>query len=132
MTTDIERDDEALLAPYLDAARKVPAPSADFMTRVLADADAVHADRSAAGPALAGARPGLGFWSGIRSALGGWPAVAGLAAATVAGVWIGFAQPGATGTSMAPLLNLAGLQADNGDWLVDPDGSGFVQLATEG
>jgi len=66
-------------------------PSDDLVARVLADADAVQAG---AGPAQA-VQPKQNLWMRMTDALGGWPAVSGLAAATLAGVWIGVAPPAA-------------------------------------
>jgi hypothetical protein len=57
------------------------------MARVMADADA-HMPR-----AVRGAAAPVSLWSAILTALGGAGALAGLSTATLAGVWIGFAQP---------------------------------------
>jgi len=78
-----EHDLDALLAAAAkDAAQ---APSGDLMARVLADAEAMQPQAASLAPA-----PRRGVLAGIVSALGGWPSLGGLAAATVAGVWIGF------------------------------------------
>lgn len=71
-------------------AQTVPA---DLMARVMADAEAVQrtADQPLAGRQRA-AKP-TGFWAGLVAAIGGGPALAGLSTATLAGLWIGFAQP---------------------------------------
>ncbi|HHI69588.1 MAG TPA: dihydroorotate dehydrogenase [Rhodobacteraceae bacterium] len=63
-------------------------PSNDLLRRVMADAEAALPDfeRSAD-------KAKSGVFSVLWRAIGGWPVVAGLAAATVAGVWIGFSQP---------------------------------------
>jgi hypothetical protein len=67
-----------------------PAPSQALMSSVLADAMATQAAfQTSAAPAA----PALGFWAAMGVAIGGWPAVTGLAAATVAGVWIGVSPP---------------------------------------
>jgi hypothetical protein len=69
-------------------------PSDALMARVMADADAVLAERRG-GPVDAPApRAPWGWLRGVIGAIGGWPAVAGLATATVAGIWVGYAQPG--------------------------------------
>lgn len=84
---------EALLAPFFTAARETaPAPSPDLMARVMADAEAVQAQQGA----VAGARPAApraGPWARLAQGLGGWPAMAGLGAAGLAGVWIGLSLP---------------------------------------
>jgi hypothetical protein len=74
-------------------------PSHALMARVLADADDVQAamrSKQAAAP--------IGLWTRILDALGGWPAVSGLAAATVAGIWIGVAPPTSVQDLTASLL----------------------------
>jgi hypothetical protein len=80
-------DLDAFFAAEIEEA---PAPSQALMSAVLADAMTTQAAFQA--PAL-GARPALGLWAAIGVAIGGWPAVTGLAAATVAGVWIGVSPP---------------------------------------
>ncbi len=74
-----------------DLARGVAPPvSDDLMARILADANAavavpVHP------PAVASPSPG--GWRGWVEAIGGWPAMGGLALATVVGVVIGINPP---------------------------------------
>jgi hypothetical protein len=82
---DIDLDD------FFNAARagRNDAPASDvLMARVLADADA-HQPR----PVVIRA-PVVGLWGRLLAAIGGGPALAGLSTAALAGVWIGFAQPG--------------------------------------
>lgn len=75
------------LTGFFDAARDaVPQPDAALHARIMADADAVLKARAPSVP-----RPSV--WRGILAALGGWPTFAGLATATVAGVWIGVSPP---------------------------------------
>ncbi|MEM9473669.1 MAG: hypothetical protein AAGA71_00115 [Pseudomonadota bacterium] len=86
--TMTERDP---LDDFFDAARaRPPAPDPALMARVLADAEAQAAAREAPVPVRSG-----GF-AGILRGLGGWPALAGFATATAAGVWIGVALPDVT------------------------------------
>ncbi len=85
--------DEAELEGLFTAARgTAPAPSDALMARILADADA-----ALPGPGHASAtvplRAGGGWLSRVLDGIGGWPAAAGLAAATVAGLAIGIATP---------------------------------------
>ena len=72
------------------AARAAPAlPSAALSSRVLADA-AAECPR----PALAMPRPSRpGVLARLRAVFGGGGALAGMVTATLAGFWIGFAQP---------------------------------------
>ena len=65
-------------------------PDDALLARVLADADEVQAGFAP----VPTTRPVTGsLWERLRDGLGGWPAVSGLAAATVAGIWIGVAPP---------------------------------------
>ena len=84
---------DALLALAAQAAQVAAvAPSADLMARIVADADAVAEAREASIEPGARSRP-RGRMRALLVAIGGWPAMAGLATATVAGVWIGYASP---------------------------------------
>lgn len=115
--TDDDKGREAALEAFFDAARDcAPVASADLLARVLDGAEAeqtrIAARRAVTPP------PRAGLWARIRQGLGGYPAVAGLAAAGLAGVWIGLALP-------EVLLDGAGV-----DYVVDvaPD----LVLETEG
>ena len=77
-----------------------PIPSADLTVRIVADAQAVQ---STFRPAPAPARPRR--WAGWIAAMGGNGVLAGLATATLAGLWLGFAQP-------APVLTLTQTVSD--------------------
>ena len=76
---------------FFKAARaQSPVPGDDLMARVLADAAALQPQGAAS----------AGLWSrlvsraqGLRQEMGGWPAMTGLAAATVAGIWVGSVAP---------------------------------------
>lgn len=92
-----ERDrEDSFLDALLDEERRVrtgadPEVSADLMARVLADAERVQAGFATVAPRAAPPRAGL--WAQIGAALGGWPAMAGLAAASVCGLWLGISPP---------------------------------------
>ncbi len=108
---------EALLAQMADDA---PTPSVALMERIVADAQDVAQAREAqktrdrqgarqsgdGRTRQAGAgRTGLAGWlANLLAPIGGWPAVAGLATATVAGVWIGYAS----GDGLTGLTGLSG------------------------
>lgn len=101
---DAEFDLDALFAQTRDRATE---PSPDFMERVLRDALAAQPAPAPAPVARAVERP-----STLRqflSAVGGWPAVAGLATAGVAGLWIGISPPAAVATTAETFL---GAQSD--------------------
>lgn len=94
MMTD-EKDD--MLDDILGKARRqTPQPDDALMARVLADAAQVAASRRRV------RRPG--YWAQWADALGGWPAVAGLAAATIAGIWVGVAPPASVENLAAAVL----------------------------
>lgn len=69
------------------AAKVKPDVPDDLMAAVLRDAA-----RLQPGPAMAKA-PQPGLWDALLDMIGGWPALSGVAAAGVAGVWIGVAPP---------------------------------------
>lgn len=105
MTRDTDQTDTDLDF-FLEAVRKdrFDAEPA-LLARVLADAEAAQAEFSTLEDADAKVtrRGGL---AAFLTALGGWPAAAGLSAATVAGVWIGVAPP--TGLALTAQDLLAG------------------------
>ncbi len=78
--------DDAALDALLKAAPK-PQPSAALTARILRDA-ATHQPQTPA-PVV----PERGLFAALADVLGGWPTVGGLATATLAGLYIGFAQP---------------------------------------
>ena len=91
------------LESFFEAARDAaPRPSAALSARILADAAAETARRQTlqAAPVVPARRRGVGFWEALVLGLGGRGALAGLAGAMVAGVWLGVAQP-------APIASLA-------------------------
>ncbi len=88
-----ENWNEAQIDQLFAEARKRPVVPSDAVTqRVLADAEAAQAgfahERVTAPDVSTG-----GMFSQLRSLLGGWPGIGGLAAACAVGVWIGFAPP---------------------------------------
>lgn len=84
--TDIRDMDEAGLDALFASARGAAAkPSDDFLARLVATAEEMQP-----APVARPAAPRRGGWMGL---LGGWPALSGMAAATVAGFWIGVAPP---------------------------------------
>ena len=87
-TEQDEFDLDDLLA---DARSARPVPPDDLMVRILANAEEVAALRERPLP-IAPTRP---VWRDWLMTLGGWPAVGGRVASTLAGLWIGVAQPAA-------------------------------------
>ena len=98
-------DDQAPdLGAFFDAARAdTPKAEAALLARVMADADHVQAEIAPYG--APGATATRVAWSARLAAmwrmLGGWPSLAGLSTAAVAGLWIGIAPP----ASLSPALS---------------------------
>lgn len=94
-------DDRMLDDLFAQARAQAPQPDDALMARVLADA----AEQSA--PVSSPVSSPIhqpGFWARLSDALGGWPALGGLAAATVAGVWVGIAPPAGVEDLAASLI----------------------------
>jgi hypothetical protein len=90
--TDGSRGETGGLEPFFEAARQAPPEASEaLLARVMADADAVARTREAAALARPAARPGR--LRGLLESLGGWPALAGLTAASAAGLALGVAMP---------------------------------------
>ena len=94
MTTD--RDEKMLQDAFAQMREQDLAPSDDLLNRIMLDADSVLASS-----APVAARPKASFGAMVLDLIGGWPSLGGLAgwragglaAATVAGLWIGVVQP---------------------------------------
>lgn len=89
-TTD--RDGMTLDDLLADARATRAEPSDALLARVLADAEAVARER--ARPSAAPA-PTAGWLAALAAALGGWPALGGVAASLVLGLGLGVAEPAA-------------------------------------
>jgi len=89
MTRD--REEELLTETFAQLRADDVAPSDDLFDRIMMDADNVLA---AASPYE---RPKATIGLRFLDAIGGWPSLGGLAAATFAGLWIGVMQPAALG-----------------------------------
>ena len=83
-------DDKTLDATFAQMRVDDVKPSEGLMDRIMMDADSVLA-----GGVVATERPKQGLGAMLLDAIGGWPSLSGLAAATVAGVWIGVSPPDA-------------------------------------
>ena len=83
---------------FAQARNEAPAPSDDLMARILSDAAAVQPKQTAP----IAAAPGL--WVRMMDMIGGWPAVSGMAAATIAGIWVGVAPPSSIEDLTAALI----------------------------
>lgn len=93
-------DKDFELESYFAAERDVKSqPSVELMARIMADAQTHSPAAQVAQTPQPTMRPTMrptvrrGVFAGLLDAVGGWPSLAGMATATVAGVWIGFSQP---------------------------------------
>ncbi|WP_243470699.1 hypothetical protein [Ruegeria denitrificans] len=80
-------DDMELDQLFAQARRNRPEMPDDLVVRILTDAEMVRLDRMR--PVI----PPRSVWARILDGIGGWQSMSGLAAASAAGVWIGFAAP---------------------------------------
>lgn len=113
-----DKNEDAMLTVFFDAARnEAPIPSGNVTVRILADADAAQITARARRVAP----PARGFLASVYDALGGWPAMAGLSAATVAGVLIGVNPPPGLSDQLSGLLGMS-----DAAYLIDlEDGAGY-------
>lgn len=100
-STDNLTDEQMLDAAFAQMRVQDVAPRDDLLDRIMLDADAVLADRAVT-PASNSSKTGFGAM--LLDLIGGWPSLGGLAAATVAGLWIGVVQPTALTDFSAGLL----------------------------
>lgn len=107
--TEMDRNDDRLDGFFAAARAAAPEPSAALLARILADAEAAaprpDAARGAAVRRRGGAMTAFGGWLG---ALGGWGGLGGLATATVAGLWFGYADPSDDGSFAGVLAGSLG------------------------
>ena len=82
---------------FATARADAPRPPAGLTARVLADAEGLLAAAPMSSPEPDRPRDRHGLWSALSTVFGGSGALAGMATATVAGFYIGFAQPMDTG-----------------------------------
>lgn len=101
--TDRDRVDHDLEGFFEAARRTAPEPSPDLLARVLADAARAQARPQPPRPVrqAVGGGTRVPRWRQFVDALGGWPAMAGLVSAGVAGLWLGVNPPDAL--SVLPL-----------------------------
>ena len=127
--SDKDRLSDAALDGFFAAGRaQAPEPGADLMARIMADAEAEIAARAPAPAPRTGRR---GRWAALVSGIGGWPALASMAAAALAGVWLGFASPDRLNTLSGGLLLPDSTTSYELEDLL-PGFTGFETLAEEG
>lgn len=111
-----EMNDKHNLDDFFQAAQQAQAPASEaLMARVLQDALVVQAENAAQDvtPERAGR---TGLLAGLFAALGGWPAVAGLGTAAVAGLWIGFSPTLGLGDAVNTALGVQSTDTMLGDY----------------
>ena len=107
--TEQNRDDMTLGALFQAAQGQAESLPDPLFARILADAAEVRAARATPAPRAAHRSWLVDF--GVL--LGGWPSMAGLATAAVAGLWIGVAQPLALdGFALVTGATAAGFELD--------------------
>lgn len=93
--SDTETTRDQLDDLFATARRDAPPMSDNLMAAILQNASDVQLERDQESavlspPSEAGV---VRLWRQFSAAIGGWPALGGLAAASVAGLWIGLAPP---------------------------------------
>jgi hypothetical protein len=97
--------DDLFLDAFFEAERAdTAALSSDLFARILDDAETVQAEHQS--PDVP-AKPSAPWWQqSISVLIKAWPSAAGLATATLAGVWIGYSPPEAIETFTSSFVNL--------------------------
>ncbi len=90
---------------FAAAQGAAPAPSKALLMRIAGDADVIASERAA--PPVRRAS----LWSRAVAAIGGWPSVAGLAAAGIGGLAIGITSPEALDTATGGYLTASAYDA---------------------
>ncbi|WP_371169086.1 hypothetical protein [Aliiroseovarius sp. 2305UL8-7] len=103
--------DQELDALFDAMKAQQPEPSEALVSAILRDAEAEQTGAQQHGHEKPPSKPHVGIWTKLVASIGGWPAVAGMATATVAGIWIGFAAP-------TELETLSGGLILSGDYVV--------------
>ena len=116
-----DKDLDALDDLFAKARADQPAPSDALLTRIAADAADWQPDPRP--------EPRRGLMAELLDALGGWPALGGLATATMAGLYLGFAQPDLLGRSGVAITTDAGAleEADGFSFGIFPDDALFFE-----
>ncbi|EAQ01924.1 hypothetical protein OB2597_00865 [Pseudooceanicola batsensis HTCC2597] len=106
------------LEAYFDAARRNP-PELTEAALLRMTREAVAVQRVQPGPAAGAAAPRPRRLAQLFAALGGWPALAGLSTAGIAGLWMGVMPPVALQT-LAIEIGVVGDVAEEDLYMVDP------------
>lgn len=117
---------------FFEAARAEPEPGSEvLMARILGDALRVQdlrvQEEAATRRVAAPGAPARGLLSALWEAVGGWPAVGGLATAAVAGLWIGFSPALGVGDAVFAALGGDSAESELGVFL-----TGFEYALEEG
>lgn len=121
---------DAGLEAFFEVGRaEAPEPGESLMARIMADAEAEASARERPRKA-----PRAGLLAGVLAAVGGWPALAGMVTAALAGIWLGFASPDELNALAGGLIlndGSTGSVSYDVDEIV-PGGAGFGILLEEG
>lgn len=101
MTSETDKDVDALLG---ELRTETLTPSEDLLNRIMGGADVVLAEAKPDPVPHIVDPPRRAIGRVLLDAVGGWPSMGGLAAATVAGIWIGAASPEGLATLSAGVL----------------------------
>ncbi|PIE12902.1 MAG: hypothetical protein CSA70_08065 [Rhodobacterales bacterium] len=105
--------DDLELDELFNAAKATPVePGDDLMARVLAQALHAQADQQMIEPATSTCP----ILRSLFAAIGGWPALGGLIAAGVTGIWIGFSPTLGVGSVMAGVY---GTETEQNAYMID-------------
>tara|TARA_R110000737_G_scaffold156641_2_gene185330 strand:- start:449 stop:880 length:432 start_codon:yes stop_codon:yes gene_type:complete len=111
VSTRAEADLDALFAQARTEAHgeQMALPEA-LSARILADADSVLAEQAAQTQVRRARQAPVrsGFWRQLLTSIGGTPALAGLAVATVAGIWVGIVPPAGLQTGLQTVMGTTG------------------------
>ena len=88
---------------FAQARAAEPMPDAALLARIMTDAVQTDQDRRPTALALWRPAQANGWFAALLANMGGWPAVGGLAMATVTGLWIGVAAPDSLSAMTAAL-----------------------------
>ena len=101
-----DKDMDRLDDLFAQARAEQPVPSDAVLSRIAADAAAWQPE-----PA-----PRHGFLAELLEGIGGWPALGGLVTATMAGLYLGFAQPELVSPTGLAQLSETGVEDATGEF----------------
>lgn len=131
MTDKRELRDRELEALFSAARAAEPDPSEALVARIVADAEAEADRREAAAAAVADRPRRAGLRATLAAVFGGWPSLAGLSAAALAGLLVGYVAPDTLQTVSGGYLGGEDSSAYGIEDLADP-GLDYADILGEG